>query len=95
MILCRTFSALLSTTLFGLSACGTNTPAQSNDSSLQSVAIPQTDVRDQGRFGICWAYGTTGLIESCSKAMVSPSTFQKKHWLLSTWLRLFAHSLQQ
>ena len=64
MIARRTYSALLSTALFGLSACGTNTPAQSNDSSLQTVAIPQTDVRDQGRFGICWAYGTTGLIES-------------------------------
>jgi hypothetical protein len=47
-------------------ACG-NQPANIplvSESSLSTVNIPQTGVRDQGRLGICWAYGTTALIES-------------------------------
>ncbi|NBW82587.1 hypothetical protein EBR21_12610 [bacterium] len=55
------FLSVLTFTL--LAACGQN-PRATQDSSLQTVSIPQTDVRDQGRFGICWAYGTTALIES-------------------------------
>lgn len=51
------------------SACGNQQPIAPlnltlGQSSLETVSIPQTDVRDQGRFGICWAYGTTALIES-------------------------------
>ncbi len=51
------------------SACGNQQPTAPlnrtlEQSSLETVSIPQTDVRDQGRFGICWAYGTTALIES-------------------------------
>ncbi|MFZ9520689.1 MAG: hypothetical protein ACO3A4_09445 [Silvanigrellaceae bacterium] len=47
-----------------LAACGQRPTVAPDISSLQTVSIPQTEVRDQGRFGICWAYGTTGLIES-------------------------------
>lgn len=36
-------------------------------SGLESVDIPQTDVRDQFRIGFCWAYGTAALIESFYK----------------------------
>lgn len=50
--------------LLAASACNNSPDQQQNQSSLSTVAIPQTEVRDQGRFGICWAYGTTGLIES-------------------------------
>ncbi|MEY4065911.1 MAG: hypothetical protein RIR26_2119, partial [Pseudomonadota bacterium] len=48
------------------SSCGRESSQniKNSDSTLSTVSIPQTDVRDQGRFGICWAYGTTGLIES-------------------------------
>ncbi|MEN9529627.1 MAG: Peptidase C1-like family [Pseudomonadota bacterium] len=62
MILSRAAYASLSAAWLFVSACGQspNTP----QSSIETVNIPQTDVRDQGRFGICWAYGTTGLIES-------------------------------
>lgn len=42
--------------------CGPQTEVE--QSSLNTVSIPQTAVRDQGRLGICWAYGTTALIES-------------------------------
>lgn len=50
-----------------VSACGissTQGTQDQNQSSIQTVSIPQTDVRNQGRLGVCWAYGTTGLIES-------------------------------
>lgn len=61
----RMTPALLLATLLGsLSACGTHHDSFQRSSSVQTVSIPQTDVRDQGRFGICWAYGTTALIES-------------------------------
>lgn len=47
------------------SSCGSEVLKQgTTPSALNTVSIPQTDVRDQGRFGICWAYGTTALIES-------------------------------
>ena len=35
--------------------------------SVETVDIPLTPVENQGRFGICWAYGTIGLIESSYK----------------------------
>lgn len=44
--------------------CNSGTLTAPTTSSLSTVAIPQTEVRDQGRLGICWAYGTTALIES-------------------------------
>jgi len=47
-----------------LSACGSQNFKTNEKSSLETVAIPQTEVRDQGRLGICWAYGTSALIES-------------------------------
>ncbi len=48
-------------------ACGLkeNTP---HTSSIASVAIPQTDVRDQNKIGFCWAYAGIGLIESKLKS---------------------------
>lgn len=58
----RTLGLFVSTSLFFAQGCGTY-PSNEN-SSISTVSIPQTDVRDQGRLGICWAYGTTGLIES-------------------------------
>lgn len=50
--------------LFIAASCNNSPDVRISTSSVSTVAIPQTDVRDQGRFGICWAYGTTGLIES-------------------------------
>lgn len=50
--------------LFIATSCNDSRDVRLDTSSVSTVAIPQTDVRDQGRFGICWAYGTTGLIES-------------------------------
>lgn len=64
MILRRTLAAMVLPTLLGVISCGQNELHSGSDSSLKTVSIPQTDVRDQGRFGICWAYGTTALIES-------------------------------
>jgi hypothetical protein len=58
------FSYLSALTFTFLAAACGQKPNVAQDSSLQTVAIPQTEVRDQGRFGICWAYGTTALIES-------------------------------
>jgi hypothetical protein len=62
MIFNRTAYALVWTAWLFVSACG-QAPQNAN-SAIQTVNIPQTDVRDQGRLGICWAYGTTALIES-------------------------------
>ena len=53
---------LMATCVLFAPGCGTQ-PEQAQ-SSLSTVSIPQTDVRDLGRLGICWAYGTTALIES-------------------------------
>jgi hypothetical protein len=50
--------------LLPLIACQNTETVSPSDSQVSTVSIPQTDVRDQGRFGICWAYGTTALIES-------------------------------
>ncbi len=60
-----------------LSACGPqdnqmslifkNEKSNANSSGLNTVDIPQTAVRNQGRFGICWSYGTIGLLESVFK----------------------------
>jgi hypothetical protein len=47
-----------------LLAAGCGNPTEPLQSQLSTVSIPQTEVRDQGRLGICWAYGTTALIES-------------------------------
>jgi hypothetical protein len=55
---------LLVVGLFG--GCGFSSKSPST-SSVQSVDLPQTEVRDQGRFGVCWSYGTMGLVESVSK----------------------------
>jgi hypothetical protein len=52
----------------GLSHCS---PFSQNRSSQQTVEIPQTQVRSQGRFGICWAYGTLGLVESHAKSKLN------------------------
>ena len=38
-------------------------------SRLDTVDLPATPVDNQGRFGICWAYGTIGLIESNYKRL--------------------------
>jgi hypothetical protein len=38
-----------------------------SDSSLESVGIAQTAVRDQFQIGFCWAYGAIALIESDHK----------------------------
>jgi hypothetical protein len=48
-----------------LVACGPNVVA---DSQVDSVAIPQTPVDNQGFMGFCWAYGGTGLVESYYKS---------------------------
>jgi hypothetical protein len=45
-------------------ACGAITQSGKGQSSLDTVDLPVTPVEDQGRFGICWAYGTIGLVES-------------------------------
>lgn len=51
-----------------LGACGAANPLGSgkgrDQSRLDTVDLPVTPVEDQGRFGICWAYGTIGLVES-------------------------------
>ncbi|NBX17507.1 MAG: hypothetical protein EBR09_09100 [Proteobacteria bacterium] len=60
----RIFLSLLALSI--LPSCNNQPEAKTEigQSSLSTVAIPQTGVRDQGRLGICWAYGTTALIES-------------------------------
>jgi hypothetical protein len=45
-------------------ACGAMGPSVTGNSNLDTVDLPVTPVEDQGRFGICWAYGTIGLVES-------------------------------
>ena len=64
--------------LYYLSACGPqanhtsqifkDVKTNANSSDLNTVDIPQTAVRNQGRFGICWSYGTIGLLESIFKS---------------------------
>lgn len=59
----KSYCTYLSAALVSLStACGSRTAE--HQTHISTVSIPQTDVRDQGRLGICWAYGTTALIES-------------------------------
>lgn len=52
--------------------CGQETSKLSQgaekSSQVTSVALPLTPVEDQGRIGLCWAYGTMGLIESHAKS---------------------------
>jgi hypothetical protein len=45
-------------------ACGAMSLSGTGKSNLDTVDLPVTPVEDQGRFGICWAYGTIGLVES-------------------------------
>lgn len=49
-----------------LPSCGQSDREQlrGSASELKTVAIPHTDARAQGRFGVCWAYGTIGFVES-------------------------------
>lgn len=56
-----------------LSACsGADSPSPTH--RPESVDIQRTPVRTQGRFGICWAYGITGLIESVQKSTSGTET---------------------
>lgn len=56
--------ALLSASLIAFASCS-NISTESRDvSSLDSVKIPQSSVKDQGRVGFCWAYATMAFIES-------------------------------
>jgi hypothetical protein len=43
-------------------SCGR--PLPDLHATLETVELPQTPVRNQGRFGVCWAYGTIGLVEA-------------------------------
>ncbi|MBF0443418.1 MAG: hypothetical protein HQK54_16040 [Oligoflexales bacterium] len=46
--------------IFALTGCGSIKPASRTD----TVEIPQTPVKNQGRIGFCWAYGMTGFLEA-------------------------------
>lgn len=50
-----------------LASCGRQSPhgkQESGRSTVTTVGLPVTPVDNQGRFGVCWAYGTVGLVES-------------------------------
>jgi hypothetical protein len=47
---------------------GTHKSPATMAAGLESVDLPQTQVEDQGRFGICWSYGTVGMVESFHKS---------------------------
>lgn len=67
---CLSSAGLLLGLSLAVSGCGKEQlPTQKVDTSqLKSVDLPITPVEDQGKFGICWAYGTTALVESLYKA---------------------------
>jgi hypothetical protein len=67
----RSFVSLGFLALLGTTACGLQSPT--NSATVESVEIPQTAIENQGRLGICWAYATTGLIESQYKANTKKS----------------------
>ena len=64
---------------FGITGCGLQgsnvglekgvASNRSQEGSVSSVNIPVTSVQSQGRFGICWAYGTIGLVEAHAKRL--------------------------
>ncbi len=55
--------------IVSLTACGRG--SQPTSSSVETVDIAQTGVKDQGAFQNCWAYASTGLIESMYKMRTS------------------------
>lgn len=54
---------IIASLLLSVSCANTTTPSGSG-SSLSSVAIPQSSVKDQGAVGFCWAYATAAFIEA-------------------------------
>ena len=51
-----------------LVACGPALNPQNTNSTIDTVAIPQTPVEDQMKIGFCWAYTTIAFVESVYKS---------------------------
>ncbi len=45
-------------------ACSQRESFQLSNSAAESVDIPQTEIKDQGRIGLCWSYATIAFVES-------------------------------
>jgi hypothetical protein len=54
-------------------ACMPEKARKGQTSALDTVDIPQTEVRDQGQVGFCWSYATIALVESDFKLRTGKS----------------------
>jgi hypothetical protein len=78
---------LLSSFIYG---CGSQN--YNHNSEVDSVAIPQTPVDNQGRMGFCWLYAETGLIESNYKT-ITGNTVNLSEEALAVFR--FAHAIHK